>query len=173
MLLLGVVSFNVMAQTSNFHQLDTTKVSDECFRCHITEVQSDPSSSNWITPKMSIDGTVNNLYDKLGTPDSFSKSCLLCHDGSDPDAPLSPCGITTNITGRTHPIFVAYPKKQDFHDPSFILGDVWRDATTVGDLLRDNKVVCVSCHTSHNSESERYLRTYNTSSILCLGCHNK
>lgn len=170
---------SISAETYDFHKLDvnnsTIQKSDFCFNCHISKTDMD--SSDWLTPKNYIDGEINNYYDSLGTPDSFSKTCLLCHDGNDVSLaahiPLSPCGLKTNDTGRGHPIFVTFSDKNGLHDPSEPLGDVWRDGKIVGDLLRDDKVVCVSCHTAHNSKGDGYLRTYNTSSMLCLGCHNK
>ncbi len=168
-----VIKCNTLASTYDFHKLDISKVNDICFNCHILDVQSNPNISNWKKPRASIGGTINNFYDKLATPDAFSKTCLLCHDGSDVSAPLSPCGIASNITVRTHPVFIDYKNKHDLNVPSKLLGDDWLDAKSVADLLHNNTIVCTSCHSPHNSTIDLYLRNSNTSSMLCLGCHNK
>lgn len=178
--LVSLMELSISAAAYDFHRLDINDTvmqkNDLCSNCHVTATDMN-SNINWTQPKDSIDGTINNYYDNFGTPDSFSKACLLCHDGSKAslalNAPLSPCGIKGKNTSRGHPIFVNYTIKNDLHNPSTLLGEVWRDAKTVGDLLRDNKIVCISCHLAHNGEGAGYLRTYSTNSMLCLGCHNK
>ena len=44
---------------------------------------------------------------------------------------------------------------------------------TVGDLLRNGKVECVSCHDPHLGENDTFLRLPNDNSALCLTCHAK
>jgi hypothetical protein len=56
----------------------------------------------------------------------------------------------------------------------------WLGATTVGDLLRNDRVECGSCHDPHNgglvqgtATEVNFLRISNANSDLCKGCHNK
>ena len=46
-------------------------------------------------------------------------------------------------------------------------------AEVVGDLVRNGKVHCTSCHDPHGTGNDLYLRNKNIGSALCLGCHDK
>ena len=186
-------STNINAETkstfiesaTNFHKLDVDiykkdKNNIECIHCHLLDDISN-SDAKWFQPKNSIDGTIENFDDVNGNPDSFSKACLLCHDGSEAslviNAPISPCGIKSTVSvgqnGENHPVFIEYTNKQDLHDFSSSLNGAWNGATQVSDLLREKKVVCISCHLPHHSKRRGYLRTSMNGSRLCIGCHKK
>jgi len=44
---------------------------------------------------------------------------------------------------------------------------------SIGDLLRNNRVECVSCHDPHLGQNPTFLRLPNNNSALCLACHAK
>lgn len=105
----------------------------------------------------------------------------MCHDGSEAslvlNAPISPCGIkgvvSIGMDGGNHPVFMEYVQKKDLHRLSSTLKGDWKDANQVSDLLRDGKIVCISCHIPHHNKESGFLRTSKKDSRLCLGCHNK
>lgn len=177
---------NFVEINAQFHKLSTddinnkNKIDSLCINCHLLEDNND-SATKWLRPQETINTTIKNIEDKNGDPDSFSKACLSCHDGSQAslvlNAPLSPCGLKNlapiSPNGANHPVFMEYENKQGLHpQPSILQGD-WKDAQKVSDLLRDEKMVCISCHTPHHSKSTRYLKASMRGSRLCMGCHNK
>lgn len=172
-------------ENANFHTIDIeelkgSKTDGKCFNCHLFDKKLD-SLSKWLTPQTSLDAEIKNLNTNNGDPDQFSRACLMCHDGSEAslviNAPISPCGIRQNVSvimgAENHPVFIDYSHKKDLHDVSFTLKGEWQDANIVEDILRDNKVVCVSCHVPHRKKGKNHLRTSTKKSKLCLGCHNK
>lgn len=185
---------NITAETTSskfvelnpeFHKLDVNllekdKKSDLCINCHILDDITD-TNNGWLRPKESIKGKIVNVDDSKGEPDSFSKACLMCHDGNMAslvlNAPLSPCGLKSTVpigsNGANHPVFIQYSNKQDLQNKSSTLKGNWNDATKVSDLLRDEKLVCVSCHIPHHSKERGFLRTSMQGSRLCMGCHIK
>jgi len=167
--------------TAEFHEMDIdeesiSKMSGACLNCHLLDKQR-KSPSKWLTPQKSIRGSVENLDSRRGEPDTFSKACLMCHDGSAAslvlNAPISPCGLMCNVDGRSHPVFMRYDSNKGLNNPSSTLQGKWKDAKVVSDLLRDGKVVCISCHVPHHTKFESFLKTSMKNSGLCLGCHNK
>jgi predicted CXXCH cytochrome family protein len=179
------VASSFVDATSEFHKLDADllkkdKNSDLCINCHILDNMTD-SNSGWLRPKESIKGEVINIDNSKGEPDSFSKACLMCHDGNMAslvlNAPLSPCGLKSLVpvgpNGANHPVFMQYAHKPDLQNPSSTLNGNWNDAAKVSDLLRDEKLVCISCHIPHHSKERGFLRTSMRGSGLCMGCHIK
>ena len=171
---------------SQFHRINPEAYSAEktavCLTCHIVEKNFDLSdSTQWLRPKSAIEGEVYNIDASRGMPDSFSKACLICHDGSTAslalNAPLSPCGLKSDrpvsSRGENHPVFMEYREKPDLQGRYSPLNGQWEKAETVGDLLRDEKIVCISCHLPHHNNGTGYLRTSMRGSALCLGCHKK
>lgn len=174
------VQKNADFHTINIEQLKDNKTSGKCFSCHLFDKKLD-SVSQWLTPQKSLDAEIQNLDTSNGDPDQFSRTCLMCHDGNEAslvlNAPLSPCGLKSLVpispNGANHPVFVKYPNKRDYHNPSSTLNGIWNEATQVSDLLRDEKVVCISCHIPHHSKEIGFLRTSMRGSGLCMGCHKK
>lgn len=192
----GIVMFGVLAlyaQTDSsladavpeYHKLDVETLkgakSDVCFNCHIHEMSADTDSMAWLQPQVRTMGTIENLDNRHGVPDPFSHACLICHDGSSAslaiNAPISPCGIKSDRSfsapGENHPVFMTYQNKKDLHNASEALQGEWSEATQVKDLLREGKVVCISCHTPHHNKDTGYLRVSRKGSALCMGCHKK
>lgn len=176
---------SLFEMTSEFHKLDVDilkkdKKSDLCINCHILDDITD-ANSGWLRPKESIKGKIVNIDDSKGEPDSFSKACLMCHDGNMAslvlNAPLSPCGLRSlapvGANGANHPVFMQYAHKPDLQNPSSILKGNWNNATKVSDLLRDEKLVCISCHIPHHTKERGFLRISMRGSGLCMGCHIK
>ena len=171
---------------SEFHRLNPDAFSAEktalCLSCHIVENDfSTSDTAKWLRPKSTIDGEVHNIDESRGTPDAFSKACLICHDGSTAslalNAPLSPCGLKNDRPvsnrGENHPVFMEYREKPDLQGRYTLLNGQWEKAEIVGDLLRNEKIVCISCHLPHHNSGTGYLRTSMRGSALCLGCHKK
>lgn len=124
---------------------------------------------------------------------SFTLACLTCHDGntakeapvkvivcdcnataegSSPQPPLSHPFMSGSM--KSHPVLIDYPgPRKGFRAPSEPLNGEWKKAKTVGDLLRDGKIVCISCHLPHYPEKNGHLRTTMHNSALCYGCHPK
>ncbi len=72
-----------------------------------------------------------------------------------------------------HPVSIPYiAGRAGLRNTNTFLTDFF-GATTISDLLRDGKVQCVSCHDPHGTGKARMLRTDNSRSALCLGCHDK
>ena len=171
--------------TSEFHKLDADilkkeKKSATCIHCHLLDDKNNPNVK-WLYPQENIPGKIINIETDNGEPDSFSKACLMCHDGNEAslvlNAPLSPCGLKNlapiSPNGANHPVFMEYTDKESLHSHSSVLSGDWNDANQVSDLLRDEKVVCISCHLPHHSKERGYLRTSMRGSKLCMGCHDK
>lgn len=185
--LLSILLFTtikISAQVSSeFHKLDMDiykidKKSDVCINCHLVDTD-EKSLSGWPSLKNLAFDTIENFDDADGEPDAFSKACLMCHDGNEASMVLNipMCRITCNTSvrmgGENHPLFVKYIHKEGLNRPSSMLVGVWKDATTVADLLRNEKIVCISCHIPHHTAKDGFVRTSIKSSNLCLGCHDK
>ncbi len=89
-----------------------------------------------------------------------------------------PAGVTQIGQDLTndHPVSIPYTVgAASLKDTATALPGTWNGATTIGELLRNGKVECVSCHDPHAGENPTFLRMSggNTSSQLCLACHDK
>ncbi|MEI6455625.1 MAG: cytochrome c3 family protein [bacterium] len=121
-------------------------------------------------------------------PSGSSKLCLSCHDGT---VALENYGTTTNGTHfitalnnlgsdlrNDHPISFIYDAAlasadQGLWDPTTHLSGIGT-GTIANTMLFNNKMECASCHDVHNSTGYAHLLLKaNTSSALCLTCHNK
>ncbi len=122
----------------------------------------------------------------LGQPDGVSKLCLSCHDGTVAIDSFGGASGSTMITGDAligtdlsddHPISFTYDDALATTDPG--LHPPSTTTTSLGgtiqdDLLFADKLECSSCHDVHNSHNnEKLLNIANSSSALCLTCHNK
>ena len=171
---------------ANFHELNNDELNSssttdsKCYNCHLFDKKLD-SLSEWLTPQTHANTEIQNLDTSNGEPDSFSRACLMCHDGNEAslviNAPISPCGIRKNVSvsmgKENHPIFMEYTYDDEINNPESVLRGEWEGAVIVADILRDGKVVCISCHVPHKKKNGSFIRTSNRNSGLCRGCHNK
>jgi len=130
-----------------------------------------------------------------GQPGPVSLLCLSCHDGTiavDSYGTVTGSGNIEDLrftTGQTafgtslendHPIGLTYvagvanEMNATTEPVTFVAGP----AGTVNDLLFSGVVECASCHDVHATQSggtggTSLLRVSNTSSELCLDCHDK
>ncbi len=128
-----------------------------------------------------------------GQPDGASLLCLSCHDGTiavDKYGRMGVDPITSGvspsylITGRKllgtnltddHPVSFTFNtalanQVGTLKDPSVALSGL--GGTIQDDMLRNDKVQCVSCHNPHNpANNARFLVKSNDTSALCLTCH--
>jgi len=103
---------------------------------------------------------------------SSSKLCMSCHDG------IIAIGVSHQETLKislesSHPISVEYPEgKLGIKDKNSKIYD-WNNASVVSDILVNDKIECISCHSPHSKSHKHYLRSENRRSKLCFGCHSK
>ena len=118
----------------------------------------------------------------VGQPTSISKLCLSCHDATVAiDSFGTNAGTAANfVTGAPalgtnladdHPVGFAY-------DAALVSADGGLNDPTsaaIAPLLFANNLECASCHDVHNGipTNAAMLRIDNTTSGLCLTCHNK
>lgn len=120
----------------------------------------------------------------VGQPDGVSKFCLGCHDGiiaEDKGGKTAYIRANAPVIGTDlsddHPISFVYDEDLavidgKLYDPSTALSGL--GDTIQKDLLRDNKVQCVSCHDAHGlTDQKALLVKSNFFSSLCFTCHNK
>lgn len=89
--------------------------------------------------------------------------CITCHDGMG-SAPRN-AGNASCGTAQSHPQSVEYPpkhKEKAFHSRSYVLSH--------GIKLKNNKIVCISCHNLENPQP-KHLIVEDKNSRLCLTCH--
>lgn len=117
--------------------------------------------------------TLDATMDAVGGIDGSSRLCMSCHDGTmGPD-------LGSNDVSHTHPVSFVYNTQLatddgGLKDPSSALSGVTTAGTIADDLLAADKMQCASCHDIHSTgTSNGYLVKSNTSSGLCLTCHNK
>ncbi len=154
-------------------------VSRACLSCHdgvnaINSIINLPGSGGWNANGNLIAFTVDNG----GTTIPAGTAATM------------PAGITQIGTDlrNDHPVGVIY-RGDDADPPASLLptntplpsgfviaGDKdGNPGPTIGDLLRANKIECVSCHDPHlgGTQHPTFLRLANTGSQLCLTCHQK
>lgn len=113
------------------------------------------------------------------------------NDASNIGAGAGFVAATTGDLRNDHPISIEYLGDGTATSPAslratnYTFTTTWLGATTIADVLRPdpadiavkNRVECGSCHDPHNGSNPanevNYLRTSNTGSMLCLGCHDK
>ena len=122
----------------------------------------------------------------VAEPDGSSKLCLSCHDGTIAlDSFGGSTGGTTIGAGHAnigtdlnndHPISFTYDATLASNDGG--LFDPATKITSLGgtihaDLLSAGQMQCSSCHDPHNNVNGAFLLINNSSSALCLTCHDK
>ncbi len=161
-----------------------------CITCHTphnsnTAVQSSPLWNREETTQMFIPYDSNTLDATVGQPDGSSRLCLSCHDGT---IAIDSFGGNTGINyigngekidadlNAEHPISFVYNDALaaidgKLHMPSTQPSGL--GGTVRGDLLRNDKLQCVSCHDIHNQYNNAdLLIKSNMGSALCLTCHS-
>ncbi|MCW8849664.1 MAG: hypothetical protein OQJ81_06755 [Melioribacteraceae bacterium] len=120
-------------------------------------------------------------------PDGSSKLCLSCHDGTialdsfggapgnDGNKMTGKGNIGTDLT-NDHPISFTYNTALanadgGLFDPSTKITSL--GGTIHADLLSGGQMQCSSCHDPHNNVNGAFLLIDNSSSALCLTCHDK
>lgn len=135
-------------------------------------------------------GNGTTLDATVGQPTGVSLQCLSCHDGT--------LNLNNHISGaNTASLIGTYNPNADLgtslaedHPISFTYDDALATTdgglyapstgtTTLGgtissDLLIGGSMECSSCHDAHGAGNhDKLMRIDNTSSELCLTCHNK
>ncbi|MDQ1298438.1 MAG: hypothetical protein QG558_977 [Campylobacterota bacterium] len=193
LVLLSIDGFSGSNIKDTKHNLAYTKggivgnVEDDelCVYCHtpsaaVSSIGSQPLWSKAGTSKaFSIYSTSNDS----ATPANPSMACLSCHDGVNAvnvsglnAAEMDPLSVGSGVVrgvARNHPVSVAYTSGVAGLKiaGSSLVG--WSGATSINDLLRNNKVECGSCHDPHESTNGTFLRISNAGAALCTGCHMK
>lgn len=135
------------------------------------------------------------------SPQGVTRACLSCHDGvsginslinqagagglNATGTPVAfgntAAGTNVVLTGvanigttlaNDHPVSIDYTAgRASLKATSTTIN--WIGANTIGALLRSGRVECSSCHEPHSNVNTLFLRTSNSGSALCLGCHAK
>ncbi len=142
---------------------------------------------NTMTGTQFLDGAVD------AQPTGTAKMCLACHDGTVAvdsyenhaggtyvlptyaEIPGFADGANRDLRG-THPISIVYDDVADgwLKPVTAPMGG----SGTIGDVLENNKVQCMSCHDVHDAPIEAIsgtplLRVTDAGSAICLACHVK
>ncbi|MDD4890786.1 MAG: cytochrome c3 family protein, partial [Phycisphaerae bacterium] len=173
----------------------------DCHVPHRALKSTDPNASWGVplwSPAQTSDGlptftlysspTFNALSTGITQPDGASKLCLGCHDGTYTGvsaAHMFGAGKAMTLS-ESHPISFRYDTALanspslhvagELKDPSSSPSNVSASGTIATDLLDDHgKMQCTSCHDVHSSakDTTMALRFDNTTSTMCLTCHNK
>lgn len=194
--LCGVAHAQMISIVASPHDLSAgsgstvrASVEDEiCIFCH-TPHNASPVGALWnraLSPQTYQVYSSRALDANPGQPTGSSKLCLSCHDGTiavglvlSQDTPIQMSGgITTLPAGRTnlgtdlrddHPISFVYDSSlatADGHlrSPNSLPSAIKLDA--------NRELQCTSCHDAHNNAFGNFLVMRNTSSELCISCHN-
>ncbi len=129
----------------------------------------------------------STLKAAVGQPDGASKLCLSCHDGTIAlglvRSQVQPIplvgGVTTMPRGAAH----LGTDLSDDHPVSFVydaaLAAQSGQLQNPGNLPRtvridkSGKMQCSSCHNPHDDQYGKFLVMANSSSALCIACHEK
>ena len=121
----------------------------------------------------------------IGDPSGVSMACLGCHDGTVAlDAFGGSAGNAANTMKLLHPSKDVGTDVSNDHPISFTYDSTLATAdgglfdptnATISKLLFAGKVECGSCHDVHGSPvgATNLLTVVNTTSELCLTCHDK
>lgn len=193
LVLLSIDGFSGSNIKDTKHNLAYTKggvvgnVEDDelCVYCHTPSgsVSSFSSQPLWNKTGTSKAFSIYSTSNDGSTPANPSMACLSCHDGvnavnvlglnaTETDPLAMGSGVVRGVA-RNHPVSVAYTSGVAGLKiaGSTLVG--WSGATSINDLLRNNKVECGSCHDPHESTNGTFLRISNAGAALCAGCHMK
>jgi predicted CXXCH cytochrome family protein len=128
----------------------------------------------------------STLKATVGQPTGSSKLCLSCHDGTvalgmlhNRPTPIAMAGgVTTMPAGSAN----LGTDLSDDHPISFVYDNALATAngqlknpSTLNDKVRvdhNNQMQCTSCHDSHDNQYGKFLVQDNTTSALCIQCHD-
>ena len=180
-------------------------VTTQFYNTYKSDFGDGPDSTNLVgtgTSNNFADRHLFNGEDSIGEPGSVSRLCLSCHDGTVavneygnlPQRAESQgagthfiadqfkIGGGGNLTNH-HPIGFIYADVVALDDEIAGVdtvisdgdGDSAHGATTIGSLLYDGKMECVTCHDVHNTKNtgETFLWRTDRESGFCLTCHLK
>lgn len=185
----GNIEAGIQGSVHDFSSRTWNTSGEICVVCHTPHNAGDNIVPLWAHRTTQSTFTVYSsatLNARMGQPSGVSLACLSCHDGT---VALDSYGSKTGtefITGNAllgtdlsndHPISFTYDTalattSGDLQDPSTASSGVGNSIQK--DLLRNNKVECISCHDVHNgANSQHLLVKANASSALCLTCHKK
>ncbi len=137
--------------------------------------------------------TSSTLDATIGQPNSVSKLCLSCHDGSVAIDSFGGAAGSTNISGdallgtdltNDHPISFTYNATLagldgELQDPTAAGSGFGGSGTIEGTMLFGGgasgtlTMECATCHDVHDNTNSPFLRLANTGSAMCLTCHLK
>jgi predicted CXXCH cytochrome family protein len=144
--------------------------------------------------------TINANSGTVPNPAGISLNCLGCHDGATNIDAFGGAAGTVTIGGTTptypavvdfgvdlsndHPISITYnaalvtADNNGVHNPTTTSSGITGGANIDDDMLfgtGNDQLECASCHDVHNGVNTvaKLLVKGNTSSALCLTCHNK
>jgi len=120
---------------------------------------------------------INSIVNAPGSGGYVATGASVTFQGSTADFTM-PAGITQigRDLSNDHPVSITYNEGRASLKATTTALTSWVGASTIADLLRgagNDKVECGSCHDPHTSVNQTFLRTDNTGSALCLGCHDK
>ncbi|MEK6704026.1 MAG: cytochrome c3 family protein [Planctomycetota bacterium] len=158
-----------------------------CIFCHAPHNAS-PVGALWnrsLSPQAYTVYTSQSLAAKPGQPTGASKLCLSCHDGTIAIGSLlgrsTPVQMTGGVTTLSQGASNLGTDLRDDHPISFRFdstlvnrGTKLRDPSGLPHQIRlDNnrELQCTSCHDAHNNAFGKFLVMRNSSSELCLSCH--
>lgn len=111
---------------------------------------------------------------------ALSLICLSCHDGAiGPDSYGRSLGAMSAradpVLAGGHPVSVGFSPGRDlrrFNAAGTAIASGVETRFAAGELLRGDRVECVSCHDVHAADSGPYmLRAHATPTEMCVSCH--
>lgn len=106
------------------------------------------------------------------SPITSSALCFSCHDGIIAKSVNHKTTLRIGLENN-HPISIEYIEGISGLSPKNTKIYNWDNASSINDILVNEKVECISCHNPHNKTNINYLRRTNTKSEMCFTCHNK
>ncbi len=185
--------------TSGTGTIKSTNENDLCVFCHTPHVPKQYAATQLWNHKMSeetytlysSDYLTSLSYPAPNQPNSRSKLCLSCHDGTiaigqvynnqgytniqmENDVttmPLnSPGNLGTSLV-NDHPVGFIFDTGKD---PELVSRPwPWNTPVKLDPDASNGTVECITCHEPHDNTYTKFLRMDNTDAALCTSCHNK
>ncbi|MEN8155445.1 MAG: cytochrome c3 family protein [Bacteroidota bacterium] len=160
-----------------------------CILCHTPHNAVTTEAVLWnhgVTVSAFTTYTSGTLNGTVTAPDGTSKLCLSCHDGTVGLEDFGGAGGVANLISGSalvgldlsndHPVSITYTTATasadgGLFDPSTTTSGL--GSTIDADMLFSGSLECASCHDVHDNSNGSFLRLANTTSALCLTCHDK